>query len=100
MYACAIAAVTTLLGTPTLKRGIAGGVVAGILLAMYLLQAVSQVDPALGWLKYLSAFHYYESASIIDGGAFAWGDCAVFGAVAVLSWVLAALVFRRRDLLA
>jgi len=100
VYACAIAAITTLLGAVTLSRGIAGGIVAGVLLAMYLFQAVSQVDPGLEWLKYLSAFYYYDSVSIIDTGAFAWGDCAVFGAVAVGAWSLAVLVFRRRDILA
>jgi ABC-2 type transport system permease protein len=100
VYACAIAAVTTLLGALTLSRGVAGGIVAGVLLAMYLLQAVAQIDPGLDWLKYLSSFHYYDSASIIDTGAFAWGDCAIFGFVAVASWGLAIAVFRRRDLVA
>ncbi len=100
VYGCAIAAVTTLVGAVTLSRGIAGGVVAGGLLAMYLVQVLSKLDADLDALKYLSAFHYFDATTIIDTGTIGWADGAVFVAVAAGCWLLSLWVFRRRDLLA
>jgi len=99
-FGCAIAAVTTLLGTLTLSRGIAGGAVAGILLAMYLLEAVAKIEPNLDWVAGLSAFEYFDAGAIIDSGVVPWSDLGVFAAVSMAGWALAVLVFRRRDILA
>lgn len=99
-FGCAIAAVTTLIGAVTLSRGVAGGVVAGLLLAMYLLHAVAKIQPDLDWVAYLSAFNYYDTTAIIDEGVIPSADLGVFAAVAIAAWGLAVLVFRRRDILA
>ena len=56
--ACAIAGVTSLVGAITLSRSVAGAVAAGILIIMYLLNIVAQVQVDLAWLADLTAFQY------------------------------------------
>jgi ABC-2 type transport system permease protein len=99
-FGCAIAAVATLLSVITLSRGVAGGLTAGILIAMYLLNVVAQLQPDLDWLARLSAFHYFDTTAIIDEGLIPWSDIAVHTVAALVAWVLALALFRRRDLAA
>lgn len=99
-FGCAISAVATLLAVLTLSRGIAGGVTAAILLAMYLVNVVAQIEPAIDWIRPLSAFAYFDTAAAIDRGILDPGAIAVFGAVAAGAWVAALIGFRRRDLAA
>jgi hypothetical protein len=100
LFGCALAGVTTLLAVVTLSRGISGGVIAGGLLAMYLLDAVSRIDAGLDWLGAFSAFRYLRSTSAIDRGMAPVGEFALFGAIALATWTVAILAFRRRDLVA
>jgi len=100
LFACAVAAVASLLSVVSLRRGLSAGVVAGALLAMYLLDAVSRFDADLEWLGAFSAFRYLRSTSAIDEGVLRYGDLAVFAVVALVCWSLAIWLFRRRDLVA
>lgn len=100
LFACALAGVTTLVAVVTLSRGVSGGVIAGGLLAMYLLDAVSRIDAGLDWLGAFSAFRYLRSTSAIDRGMAPVGEVALFGAIALATWTVAILAFRRRDLVA
>jgi ABC-2 type transport system permease protein len=99
-FGCAIAAVTTLLAVVTLSRGTASGIVLGTLIAMYLLFIVVQVAPAWDWLEPFTAFTYFRTAEIIDGGVVPVRDLVVFAAVAVGAWTGALAAFRQRDLVA
>lgn len=99
-FACAIAAVTTLLGVVTMSRGAASGAVAGGLIAMYLLDIVAKIEPSLDALGALSAFRYFRPTPIIDRGVFPFGDLALFAVVAVAAWAASLWAFRRRDLIA
>ena len=99
-FGCAIASVATLLAVVTLSRGTAGGIAAGIVIAMYLFEVVARIEPDLAGLGSLSAFHYLEFIPVIDSGALPSTDVAVFAGVSVVSWLLAVLVFRGRDLVA
>ncbi len=99
-FGCAIASVTTLLGAVTLSRGAAGGIAAVILIAMYLLRIVAEVQPDLAALGNLAIFEYFDPTPIIDTGAFPWADVAILGGVSALAWAGALWVFRGRDLLA
>jgi ABC-2 type transport system permease protein len=98
--ALAIAGVTTLLAVILLDRGRAGGLAAGILIVMYLLNVVAQLSPDLADLARVSAFHYFDLRPVIDTGTYPAADSALFLAVAVTGWLLALVVFRRRDLAA
>ena len=100
VYGCAIAAVATLVGALTLSRGLTGGLVAGILIAMYLVSVIVAIEPSLDWMRYLTSFAWFDTASVIDEGRVEAGGPVVFGLVAGFAWLGSLLVWRRRDLLA
>jgi len=100
LFACALGGIATLLSVVTLSRSISAGVVAGGLLAMYLLDAVSKLQADLDWLGTVSVFRYLRSTSAIDLGVMPLGSIALFGAIAIVTWGLAVWIFRRRDLVA
>lgn len=97
-FGCAIAGVSTLVSVVTLDRGRSIGFGALLLILMYLLILVALLEPSVDWLKYLSAFHYYRPAAVIDRGVLPVGETALFGAVAIAAWGLAVWRFRTRDL--
>jgi hypothetical protein len=100
LFACALAGLTTLLSVITLSRAVSAGVVAGGLLAMYLLDAVSKLEADLDWLGALSVFRYLRSTSAINQGVLPVGEMALFGVVGLVTWGMAVWIFRTRDLVA
>ena len=100
LFACAVAGVTSLLGALTLSRSVAAGVAAGILILMYLLNVVAQVQVDLAWLADFGAFRYLLTTELIDDGVVPWASLAVFAAAALGGWAAALVAFARRDLLA
>ena len=100
LFGCAIAGVASLIAVLTLSRGIAAGATAGILIAMYLVNVIAQLQPSLAWLGDLSAFKYLMFSKLIDEGIVDWVGIVAFSGVAVAGWLVALLLFRRRDLLA
>ena len=94
-----MAGVTSLVAVVTLNRGMAAAVTAGLLIAMYLLNIVAQVQPGLAWLGDLSAFRYAGVGALIDRGTVDWVGVGVFAVVAVAGWAASLVLFRRRDLL-
>jgi multisubunit Na+/H+ antiporter MnhB subunit len=92
--------VTSILGAVTLSRAEAGGIAAGVLLLMYLMNVVAQVQPDFAWLADFGAFRYLAVTELVDEGIVPWASIAVFTVVAVVGWVASIVVFRRRDLLA
>jgi ABC-2 type transport system permease protein len=79
----------------SLKTSIVTGVVAGSLVAMYVLDLVGKLDAGLEAVRYASIFKYYGKA--IEAGI----EPAAFVGLAALALILAAvgaLLFERRDL--
>lgn len=99
-FAMAIAGVTTLLAVAFLDRGKAGGLAAGILIVMYLLNILAALSPDMADLGRLSAFRYFDLKALIDAGTYPIGDSLLYLAVAVGGWLLALWAFRGRDLAA
>jgi len=98
-FGCTISAATTLLAVRTLSRGIAGGLIAGALLLMFLVQTIAKLVPDLSAISYLSVFRYFYPTPVLDQGSVPAGDLAVFALVAVACWAGAVWLFRRRDLI-
>ncbi len=99
-FGCAFAAAATLLSVVTLSRGRASGIVAGLLVAMYLLQTVAKLSPDLSGLSVVSAFRYFTTPPVINAGTLPIGDLAVFAVAAAACWIASLWLFRRRDLVA
>lgn len=96
----AFAGVTTLFAVLFLDRGRAGGLVAGILILMYLANVVAQLSPDVEWVANLSAFHYFDLKPLIDTGVYPVAGSVLYLAFALGGWLLALVLFRRRDLAA
>ena len=99
-FGLAIAGVSTLLAVMFLDRGKAGGLAAGILIVMYLLNVLAQLSPDMADLGRLSAFRYFNLKELIDSGVYPLGDSLLYLAFALGGWLLALVAFRRRDLAA
>jgi ABC-type transport system involved in multi-copper enzyme maturation permease subunit len=99
-FAWAIAGFATLLSVVTLSRGSAGGITVGVLLAMYLANIVSAIEPKLAWLANLSIFGHFNAEGLIDAGLVPWADVGLFAAIAAACWIAALALFGRRDLAA
>jgi hypothetical protein len=67
---------------------------------MYLMNIVAELQGDLAWLADFGWFRYLTVTDLIDTGTVPWTSVAVFAVVAVVGWLGAILVFRKRDLLA
>jgi ABC-2 type transport system permease protein len=79
----------------SLRTGVVTGSVAGVLVAMYVIELVGRIDHSISGIRYVSVFKYYGNA-ILDGI-----DPLAFIGIALAACALAALgtwLFERRDL--
>jgi ABC-2 type transport system permease protein len=97
-FGAAIAGPATLLAVAFLDRGRAAGVVAGVLVLMYLLNVVAALAPEVDALATISAFRYFDVRDLIGAGAYPVADSLLLGGVGVAGWALSLVAFRRRDL--
>ena len=79
----------------SLRTSVVTGSVAGLLVAMYIVDLAGRLDTSLDWIRYGSVFRYYGNA--IEDGI----DPLAFAGVVVAAALLAgvgSLLFERRDL--
>lgn len=79
----------------SLRTSVVTGSVAGVLVAMYVIDLIGKLDPGLSELRYVSVFKYYGNA--IEDGI----EPLAFAGVTLAACALAALgawLFERRDL--
>ena len=79
----------------SLRTTVVTGSVAGVLVAMYVLDLIGRLDPDLSGVRYFSVFKYYGNA--IEDGI----DPLAFGGVVLVATLLAAVgsvLFDRRDI--
>ena len=81
----------------SLRSSVVTGSVAGVLVAMYVIDLVGRLDPSLDAIRYASVFRYYGKA--IENGI---DPLSFLGVTAVALWfgAIGALLFERRDLAA
>lgn len=78
----------------SLRTTVVTGAVAGVLVAMYVIDLIGRLDPGLDWVRYASVFKYYGNA--VEDGI----DPLAFAGIVVAAVALAALgaaLFERRD---
>ena len=79
----------------SLRTSVVTGSVAGVLVAMYVVDLIGKLDPGLDWVRYASVFKYYGNA--IEDGI----EPLAFIGVTLVALALAALgawLFERRDI--
>jgi len=81
----------------SLRTSVVTGSVAGVLVAMYVIDLIGRLDPSLSGVRYASIFKYYGNA--IEDGIEPLAFCGVTAAAVVLA-ALGAWLFDRRDLAA
>jgi ABC-2 type transport system permease protein len=79
----------------SLRTSVVTGSVAGVLVAMYVIDLIGRLDPSLSGVRYVSVFKYYGNA--IEDGIDPLAFCGVTAAAVVLA-ALGAWLFDRRDL--
>jgi ABC-2 type transport system permease protein len=80
------------------RRGVAGSVAGVMAMAGYLADVISQVWRPLKSVARFSPFHYYNSLNLIVGSANPTRDILTLACVAAAGFLLAYLLFSRRDL--
>jgi beta-exotoxin I transport system permease protein len=79
----------------SLKTSVVTGVVAGFLVAMYVIDLLGKLDESISGVRYASIFRYYGNA--IEEGIEPLAFLGLLAFALVLTWIGAAL-FERRDL--
>lgn len=81
----------------SLRTSVVTGSVAGVLVAMYVMDLIGRLDAGLDWIRYGSVFKYYGNAieNGIDPVAFVGVTAAAVALVVLGAWL-----FERRDLAA
>jgi ABC-2 type transport system permease protein len=96
-FGLATGAVALALGAGTGRRSLANGAAAGIAIVGWLINGFAPLVSAIGWLKYLSLFYYYEGNDPLAHGVDI-ADIIILGAVALLLTAVAAVSIEHRDL--
>jgi len=79
----------------SLRTSVVTGAVAGVLVAMYVVDLIGRLDPGFDWVRYASVFRYYGNA--IEDGIEPLAFCGVTATAAILA-ALGAWLFDRRDI--
>jgi len=92
-----VGALALAVAAATGRKAVAVAVASTFAVAGFLVNGFAPLVDAIGWLKYLSLFYYYEASDPITNGIDV-GHLAVLGAATAALTVAAAVLIRRRDL--
>jgi ABC-2 type transport system permease protein len=95
----AFGAVALAISAATGNRAAAIGAAVGLMVVMYLVDALASIVDGLGAVRPLSLFHYYMGNDPLRNGI-SLTDAGVLAAVAVVFLILSVVIFERRDLAA
>jgi ABC-2 type transport system permease protein len=79
----------------SLRTSVVTGAVAGVLVAMYVVDLVGKLDPGISGVRYVSVFKYYGNA--IEDGIKPLAFCGIIVVAAMLA-AIGAWLFNRRDI--
>lgn len=94
----AVAGISALCSAAASRRGQAMGIIFGILVTSYLLNWLAAFWPDAEWLALAGILHYFRPFAIVRDGGSAVTDLAVLLSIALVTWVLGAIIFTRRDI--
>jgi ABC-2 type transport system permease protein len=97
LFGLAVLGIAMMFSALTSDSGKVYGLAGGLLLVMYVINIASQLKDQLDKLKYVSIFHYYIPGDVIDGGHLDHTSLLVLGGTAIVSTVIGAIIFTRRD---
>ncbi len=93
-----ISAVALFFSTVMRSRMMAAGITGAIIIAAYLVTNLSTIaTEALGTVKYLSFFTYFQAMKIMQNGI-VWRDFVIMSVLAIVLFGLSLWAFQRRDL--
>ncbi len=95
----AFGSIALVIAAATGNRGAAIGVAVGLMVVMYLVDALANIVDGLGVIRPLSLFRYYMGNDPLRNGV-SLADAGVLAAVAAVFLVLSLIAFDRRDLAA
>jgi len=94
----AVGGISAAISAAASRRGQALGIVFGILVTSYLLNWLAAFWPSVEWLAVVGILHYFRPFAIVRDGGVATADVVVLLSVAAVTWVVAAIIFMRRDI--
>lgn len=94
----AVAGLTFFFSSIFSEKGRVTAVVGGVLVLMYVLNLAASLKDSLSFLKYVSFFHYFEPAAVLQNGTLSATAITVFFGVAIVFAVLGLAAFTKRDI--
>ncbi len=98
LFGWAIYSLATLFSTLFNEKAKPYFITVGILILMYALNIVASLKDSLSDLKYGSFFYYFDSAKALSERAIDLETILVFGGVAVISTIIAVIIFENRNI--
>ncbi len=98
LFVWAVYSLATLVSMICSEKGKATMITSGVLLLMYVLNIIANLNTSLANIKYLSFFHYFNGPELLNKNSLATYAIFVLGGFAVVATVVAAVRFARRDL--
>ncbi len=80
------------------RRGVAGGIAAGLAFVTFLLDYLARAWSPARRLVWVSPFHYYDAPALMLNGPLPWRNLTILLAVAMTALAAAHIAFARRDL--
>lgn len=98
LFVWAVYSLATFVSVICSEKGKATMITSGILLLMYVLNVIANLNENLVNIKYLSFFHYFNGPELLNKNSLATYAILTLGGFAIVTAVVAAVRFGRRDL--
>lgn len=100
LFSIAIYSLTFMFSSMYSSAGKPASLIMAILIFMYAIKILANVEQSIDFLKYLSFFHYYDSNAALIDNSISTLSLIIFGAVTLLSTIVGIIYFDKRDIAA